>query len=248
MEILLLLLCLLTAASYRVDAQTADTSAANTTPASAVQFQLLGGFGINYLGSFGETSSYRIGLDLSLNHTNQWGENNGSIYIDSSSPYTSRRTSTGGSDDKTSTEYSATLNILYLERIAHYKKANLYYGFGPMASYSRSKISISTRDLLIGSGSESQDYNSSENIISEYGAGPLLMTGVSTHVINAVTLSAEFGLSVKYIWSTTTSSLFHTSTYGTINAFNSERHENSSTSDGWTISLTAIRIGCIIEL
>jgi hypothetical protein len=78
----ILLLFLIILNSQRVFAQTADSAAvSSSTSGGAIQFQLVGGIGVYYIGDWSPASRFRVGADVSWNHSNQSGSNTGySIY------------------------------------------------------------------------------------------------------------------------------------------------------------------------
>lgn len=230
----------------KVHAQTTDSLIRSSSFNSALQFQLIGGIGVYYIGDWSSVSGFRIGADVSLNHANQSGSNNGydiSIYTPPSPSSVQENTS---QPEQTSNSYQISLSGLYLQQLAEYKQTLVYCGIGPEMTYHWDR-STSKYPETYTSSDTSSSTNSQENTNKISGIGPLAILGVRSRLLDRVSLSAEIELSAIYQWTVQTNSYISTTTsppYAVVT------YKSGSISDlnGWSISLNAIRVGLIIEL
>ena len=114
----------------KAQAQTTDSLIHSSSFNSALQFQLIGGIGIYYIGDWSSVSGFRIGANVSLNHSNQSGNSNGydiSIYTP---PSPSNVQENASQPEQTSNLYQISLSGLYLQKLAAYKQTLVYCGIG----------------------------------------------------------------------------------------------------------------------
>ena len=226
--------------------QTRDSSSASSASCGALQFQLIGGAGINYIGKLSRSSFFRIGADLSLNHVNQSGNESSSFsYTSSSSPASSD--STIESSNQTMNSYNVSLSALYVQELAEYKSAFLYCGVGPMLTYSWSK-STDNHPVVETSGGITTFYtNTSSSTGKTSGIGPTAIIGVRSNLVNHVGVSAEIGFSAIYQWNTQSNLNISRSTSPPWYSA-SENVSNVSHMNGWNVSLSSVRIGVVFDL
>ncbi len=244
-----LLFALVLASSQHLSAQSADSSQQSGFP--ALQFQLFGGFGVNFLGQCGSSSFFRIGADVSLNLSNSSGTSGESYtsYSTSGTSSTSQSPTTSGNPEYHSTSYQITLTALYVRSIVSYAHTSLYVGGGLAIQHSKSWFSssssyatVDTTTLTTGS---SENTDNSKSI----GVGPVALCGVKTHLLTHLMVSAEVSLTAMHQWSWSTSSFSYSSSAGGSSPSSSGYRSTSNSNDkAWTLSLSNIRIGVILEL
>jgi len=225
--------------------QTTDSLIHSSSFNSALQFQLIGGIGVYYIGDWSSVSGFRIGANVSLNHSNQSGSNNGydiSIYT---LPPSSAQENTS-QPEQTSNSYQISLSGLYLQKLAEYKQTLIYCGIGPEITYHWDRSTSKYLETYTSNDTTSST-NSQENTNKTSGIGPLAILGVRSRLLDRVSLSAEIELSAIYQWTVQTNSYISTTTYP---AYDVVTYKSGGISDlnGWSISLNAIRVGLIIEL
>lgn len=207
----------------------------------SLQFQLIGGLGAYYIGSWEPTSYCRIGADVSLSHASASGDG------DSYNSYPGGGSTTLNSPDQQSTSYGISISGVYLRRIARYANASLYGGAGPMVSYSfRRSSNTSTAETIQASTTTVETY-SNDDTQKTWGIGPLVLVGVKNRLVDHVSLSAEMSLSALYQWKASSYGSLQTSNYSPSYTTSSSNGSNSHLK-GWDISLSGIRIGVILEL
>jgi hypothetical protein len=224
--------------------QSTDSLAHLSSSSGAIQFQLLGGLGIYYIGDWNSASQYRIGADFSISHTNQSG--GGITYTFNTVPATGGQYNTT-QPNQISNSYQFSLSALYLQRIIEYNHALFYCGVGPTLSYDWGRSNDKTTYFAsVQNNTGTQIYNN-ENTTRTSAIGPLAIIGVRSRLLDHVSLTAELGLSALYEW-TMQSYSYNSTTNGPGSNRNASTTGNISHLDGWTISLTDIRIGLAIQL
>lgn len=221
----------------KAHAQFADSLSSHQSTGGALQFQLIGGIGVYYIGEWSSSSSYRVGADASFNHTNSSGTN------ESNSNYTGLSPSSSSSNpDQTSTSYQISVSGLCINKLAEFAHTSLYCGAGPMVSYSHNTYSNTSTSTSSGSFGTDSHSDVQENRSTIWGLGPIGIMGIRSQLLQHVNLSAEMGISAIYQWTSQSSSSTSLTT-----DFSSSS-STKSTLKGWSISLSDIRIGVIIVL
>jgi hypothetical protein len=214
------------------------TDSLSRASSGSLQFQLLGGLGIYYITDWGSTSYLRVGIDGYFNHSDNSGDGNGYSTYSSTSGTPSSSTSTRQPEEN-STSYDVSVSGIYALKIVEYANSILYCGPGPMVSYSNSKLSTTSSSTRTEASSTYQDTYTNNSTGKTWGIGPLAILGLRNQLLNHVSLSAEMSLSALYQWSS--------HTYASTSTSTSNNGDNSS-SKGWYISLSKIRIGVIVDL
>jgi len=227
-------------------AQSTDSLTHSPTSNRAIQFQLIGGIGVYYIGDWNPASHYRIGADVSLNHSKQTGS-----YVEYSmqtEPPPSPTTSSGGTSqpEQTSNSYQVSLSGLYLQTLADYKNTSIYFGVGPIVSYSWSRTTSKYPHTSTGTYDTTISVDNNEYTTKASAIGPLAIIGLRSQLIDHVALTAEIGLSAVYQWTMQSNS--YISTYGTPASSSTFSNGDVVRLDGWAVSLNAIRIGLIVGL
>jgi len=228
--------------------QSADSLTQSLPFEGGIQFQLIGGMGIYYIGNLGSGSHFRVGADLSLSNSNQSGNrDNYSFNYFTAAPYSNSSIESNKPHQKVNT-YTVSVSGLYLQNLVKYKHATIYCGVGPIIdnSWSRSTDDY-TDSYTFSSGNIYTTIENDETTSKSMGAGPLLIFGIKSQLFSYVQLTAEFELSALYQWNSQTSSTRTTTTGSTINS-STTNSDNVSHLSGWAITLNPIRIGVIIEL
>jgi hypothetical protein len=229
----------------KVYAQSVDSLTRSKPSQAALQFQLVGDLGIYYLGNFDSNSHFRIGADFSLNHSSQSGNENGYSIETYPPPSQTSTETTITKPDQTSNSYQISLSAVYLQELVEYKHSSLYAGIGPMISYSWN------RSVNNSSNSQFYTYDTSiytsnyENTTRTSGIGPFALIGIKSRLLDHISLSAEIGLSALYQWTTQTNSDVTIYSPPSTQRYNDGNISNLS---GWTIAITNIRIGAVIDL
>jgi len=225
--------------------QTADSLA--RTSSGSLQFQLLGGLGVNYIGDWGPASHFRVGIDATWSHADNSGDGNDySIY--SSTPGSTSSSWSTTQPEQSSTSYKISVSGVYAQEIAGYANAVLYCGAGPMVSYSYDRNSSATPQTRIEvSGTYFTTYASSSTS-KTWGIGPLAILGVKSRILDHLSLSAEVSISALYQWTSETRFtrvmyVYPPPSSGSVNDFG-----GNSNLKGWAVSLSGIRIGVIVNL
>jgi hypothetical protein len=248
-----LLACMLVCSSLLIcqhaQSQSADTVSSHPGGAPALQFHLVGGFGVYYLGNWSANSYYRIGADASLSFSHTSGND------DENSTSSSTSGTSTSSDAQRYTDlpgnkylsYQVAASGLYVRPIVEYASTTLYVGGGPSVLYSRYAYSNSSTSTRIDTTSTSTGMSNGESHGKTCGIGPLALCGLKTRLISHVCLTAEVSLTAMYEWTWTSTSNSSHST-NTSSATSDYTESISSFSKGWSISLSSIRLGVIIEL
>ena len=226
--------------------QTTDTT--SSTSCGAVQFQLVGGLGVYFLGEYDKVCHYRIGVDLNYSHSDQSGDGSGyDIYSSSSS---SSGSSLKSQPDQKSTSYQITLSGLFIQQLIEYKHALLYCGVGPMASYAwdtrSNKSQLTQTNIPSLSTTSSTNVQGSSSKTS--GIGPLAIVGVRSQLLEHVGLSAEIAVSAVYQWTTLSDLYSDSSVYSPSMSTNSTKEGSVAHTHGWPVGVSGIRVGLIMEL
>lgn len=236
-------------AANSTNSQAADTLMHSSTSGGSIQFQLIGGIGVYYIGDWTASSFFRIGADLSFNHLNGSGDSLESSNYSSTSPYNTGASGNSSQPVHTSNAYRISLSALHVQKLLVYKQTFTYCGIGPLVSYSWSRSTNDINTTYATNQYYSIDGDITENTNKISAVGPFVMLGIRSLLINRVSVSAEIGFSALYQWTTQTNSRTVTETY-TNPSESSNTNNNGSIShlEGWDISLYAIRIGLIIEI
>jgi len=231
--------------SQNAHSQSTDSITHSSPSIGAIQFQLLGGLGLYYIGDWNSASHYRIGADFYLGHSNQSG---GSVtYNINTAPGAQGPLYQTNTPDQTSNSYQISLSTLYLQQIIEYKHTSIYCGVGPVISYYWGRSNDRTTYYqAIPSDTTTAIYNN-ENTSKTSGIGPLIIIGLKSRVLDHISLTAEIGLSALYQW-TMDSYSYNSTYYGPGSYASASTAGNISHLNGWDISLTDIRIGLAIEL
>ena len=228
--------------------QTTDSLIHTSSSNGAMQFQLIGGIGVYYIGDWAPASQFRIGADVSFNHSNQSGSNNGYTIYSYTPPSSSSVQENIRQPDQTYNSYQTSLSGLYLHNLAEYKHTFIYCGVGPMITYSWNR-SISKNPQTYISIDTSSYNDNSEYTNKTSSVGPLAIIGVRSRLIDHVSLSAELELSAVYQWTMQTNSDIYISNNSSFNPVTNTNNSSDITHlNGWAISLNSIRVGLIIEL
>ncbi len=211
-----------------------------------LQFQLLGGLGIYYIGNWGRASNFRVGIDASFSHTDNSGDGN-SYSIYSSTSGSASSSSNVNQPEQKGTSYRVDISGLYAQDIAGYANSTLYCGAGPMTSYSYDRNSRSTPYVRTDPYGTTRETAANSDKSTTWGIGALAILGVKSQLLAHVSLSAEVSISALYQWTSQTSSSSYTSDYPAAGQSVSTGGSNSH-SAGWSVSLNKIRIGLLIAL
>lgn len=241
-----LLLLLVFLNSQKVFSQTADSLVSSWPPGGALQFQFIESLGVYYIGSWDPVGHFRIGADLSLNHSNQSGTGDSYSTSYTPSPAYESSYSTATQPEQASTSYQISLSVLYLHELVGYKHTYMYGGIGPMASYSWYRFtSKSSYTQVYGSSFLSYAYED-ERTNKTSAIGPLAILGVRSRLLEHVGLNAELGLSAVYQWAEQSSSSGSIST-GSSSYTTGSKNGSISHLTGWVISFTGIQVGLVLE-
>ena len=233
--------------SQNVISQVTDSLTHSSVSQGGIQFQLIGGLGLYYIGDWSPVSHFRIGADFSLNHSNQSGSSTGYDIYSNTPPTQQSAQNTTNQPEQTTNSYLISLSALYLQNIVEYKHASIYCGIGPMISYSWYRgVDKSTNSQYAPYDSNTY-INNGENTNKTSAIGPLAIVGIRSKLLDHISLSAEIGLSALYQW-TMESDSYVTTNISPGPYVQTSNNGSVSHLNGWTISLTDIRIGLIIEL
>ncbi|HUI29159.1 MAG TPA: hypothetical protein VLX91_03000 [Candidatus Acidoferrales bacterium] len=225
--------------------QAPDSTSASLTFGNALQFQLIGGVGLNYLGELNSSSYFRIGADLSLSHSNQSGSQSNSE-VESYAPPSVNSDTIATNPDQTSNSYGITLSGLYVRKLAEYRNTILYLGAGPEVTYSWTKSSDDEPGTRTSGGVSASEGTDNESTNKTAGIGPVAVLGVGSKIIEQVSLTAEIGISALYEWNSSSSGYIYSLDQPSYQY--TERSNSSSHITGWVISLANVRVGILIGL
>ena len=220
--------------------QTGDSSSTSMQPGGAIQFQLIGGTGLDYIGYLNQSSSFRVGIDFSFNHSTQSGNQSSYYSYSPTQPPASSGDTTISENDLATNSYSLTLSGLYIQNLTEYGNAFLYCGVGPMLVFSLQ------RNAWTNQSSTNLNWNNSESSSKTSGLGPIAILGARGKLCGQIEISGEIGVSATYQWNTFSSF----SNSGAIDLLNTSLNSSSSIShlNGWVFSFTHIRVGVIVDL
>jgi hypothetical protein len=222
------------------------TDSLSQASSGSLQFQLLGGLGIYYLSDCSSTTYFRVGIDGYFNHSDNSGDGTGYSTYSSTSGTTNSYTITTQPEEN-STSYEVSVSGVYALRIVEYANTNLYCGAGPIASYSHSKSSTTSSSTSTDDTGTTMESQTNNNTGKTWGVGPLAILGLRNRLLDHVSLSAEISVSALYQWTSRTYNSRYTSTSSPA-ITSASNYGNTSSSKGWYISLSNIRIGVIVDL
>jgi hypothetical protein len=226
-------------------AQSGDSLTEVTRTRSAIQIQFYNGVGVNLISGLNATTSYRVGVDVSLRYAESSGPGEGHLLT--GSPF---YTNTSTSQESESSTHEIAVTAFLLGKIVEYSSTTLYWGIGPSASYRYAKTtSTSNERTEYSSPTDYHVLNSSDDHHTKTLAiGPAALLGVRGMIIGAVGLTAEVEFramyeSIRDDGVSTSYEMVDTWTYPNIR----ESH-SSGRSTGWSFTLANIRVGVIFGL
>ncbi len=227
--------------------QPAD-SASTTESVPSLQFQLFGGYGVDYIADRTAPYSFRLGVDVAFSHGDSSGNTNRS--------YTDTYVSSGGSSSSTSesskdpdlgsTSLQVSVSALSVYRVAEFLRSSLGVGIGGIVSYSLDWTSDAQKQTSPGS---TYSTATSERTITTWGIGPMVLLGIRSLLTDHFCLTAELSFSVVHQW--TTAKIQSSSEYSYFGPTPSYQSNNSSETtklDGWVFQLSKVRIGVAFDL
>ena len=233
--------------SQKIYAQTEETTSPSIESSNAIQFQLIGGIGVYYIGGLNGQSHFRIGADILLNNADLSGSGDGYSINTSGPPTSTSSSSYTRKPDESHHSFQINVSTLYLHTVAEYLHTSLYCGIGPSVSYSSSLYENSWLNTNTNSGGTYTYQNTNTTTSRARSVGPLALIGLRSQIINHVGLSAEIGLSAMYGWRSETY-LYNSSNTSTPNYTNTNTDGSSSNTSGWLVAINSVRIGVIINL
>jgi hypothetical protein len=214
----------------------------------AMQFQLFGGYGVNYIADRMASASFRIGVDVSFSHADSSGSTNlssHSSYLSSGSSSSSSSQS-GDEPNNSSTSYQISVSALSIHRLADFAWSSLGAGVGVIVSYSFDWASDQENQTTPGIAFST---NTNARTIESWGVGPLVFLGISNRILDHFCFTAELSLAVTHQWTTKKYTGDYESTYsGSPSSYQTNSSSESTKVDGWSFQLSRIRIGVEIDL
>lgn len=207
---------------YSQEAPKTDTLSVN----KSFDFFFINGYAIGYKFKANENSALRLTLDLRGTYFNSNGES------DSQSSFPWDTLSNKSSEDREANNINVALSASYLYYLFNSKHVSIYTGSGPYFSfnnYSLKSVSNYNRD---------ERTNRNFNKSNGFSIGLLSLFGVAGSLNENVNLFAEAQLAAVYQW---TSSNYE-STENNEGAEVSRRISESS-SNGWLLEFTVVRVG-----
>lgn len=241
----ILTITIMTFDSQRTFSQTTDSTSSSSASGCALQFQLIGGVGIYYIGELNQSSYFRVGADVSLNHSDQSGDET-TQYLYSSSSSSPTSDTTLSKPVQTTNSYKISISGLYIQKLAEYKTTFLYCGAGPLLIYSWDRGTSNSPSTEISEGAAYTEGYTYENTSKTSGIGPAAIFGVRSRLVDKVGLSAEVVLSAIYQWNTQTNS--SSSTSSSVSYTSADNSSGISHLNGWAVSVANVRVGVVIEL
>lgn len=227
---------------HSLNAQTLDSATAATPTRGALQFQLVGGLGVNYFAPLGNSSSLRLGADVAFKHGHS-----DATYDEHALLYPMGPTISWGYPEADATSYEFTVSGLYIQALSEFMNTSLYCGVGPSASFSFSKTLGNIDDRSMTGASFNSVTGTSENKSTVRGIGGLALLGAKARIIERISLSAELCFSALYQWSNT--SLYSETRYFYSEGSSSQTFDSrSSSSRGWSTAVSNIRVGLLIGI
>jgi hypothetical protein len=237
---------IVTFGAQRAFSQTIDSSSAQSNSRGTLQIQSLGGWGIYYIGDLSQWSYFRVGADLSFNHSTQSGSLN-SYSLSTTSLSSLGSDTLSEQPDETANSYQIDLSALYIQKLAQYKSIFLYCGAGPMFTYSWGKATASFPYTETSQGTSTTYQENDASSSKTTGIGPVAILGVRSQLVDRIGISAEIGLSAIYQWNSA-SDLYTTTFSGPPTNTGTENQSESEHLKGWNISLSTVRIGVTVAL
>jgi hypothetical protein len=222
-------------------AQTPD-SVVQIPKRGSLQFQLVGGIGINYFAPIGSSSCIRLGVDVAFKHEHSDGS-----YDEQAVVFPSSVTISKGYPASEATSYDLTVSGLFIQTLSEFMSTSFYCGIGPSVSFSYSKAVSNVDDRAMLGASFNSVKGTSEDKSTVRGLGGLALLGARARLVENVSISAELCFSALHKWS-------NTSTYSeTMYAFSEGNayqisDSKSSSGRGWSTTVSRIRVGLVIGI
>lgn len=215
-------------ASSRHQEPSVNSSTPFSNHSSAIQFHLVGGYAVSYLGSLSPSSAFRITADLYLNSRSIEGP-----IKSSSSSYTQDRSRSTNSDS-----YGADVVVSHVSYAAVTDNSSFYFGLGPVASYTSS----SSKDIDAEHPSFSSPgyHNEYSTRASQWGIGAQGIVGLQAMLTSTVSFLAEYQVSALHIWQESRSD------YSFSSASGSDFNWSTTEQRGWQFNLNSIRLGIAV--
>ncbi len=226
-----------------VQSQSVDSSTTARPHSPALQFDLIRDFGVYYIGAWGSSTFFRIGVDLSYSN-----ESSSGTTTTTSNSTTGSNYSDAGKPDNTTLSYAITVTGYWIQTLAEYGHSSLYVGAGPMVTYSRLKFAYSSSSNQTNTPFAYSTTESSVETTTGWGFGPAAVIGIRARIVEPVSVTAELNLSALHEWTTSSSTSTDLSIDSSNNTNTITVSTGSSDMKGWTITLDNIRIGIIVDL
>jgi hypothetical protein len=194
---------------------------------SQIQFHLINGYSLSYLNLFNSTTGIRFKVDLGLNGSSGNKDRSQNYYS------TLNKSQKFKEDQANSTQYFNTaVNYMWRSNIA--KEINIYFGIGPLISYSRNHTENNSETMPSTENSYSKSFY--ETTSSSFGLGIQGVIGVECNIAEKISLLAEFNLNGTYSWE-------HWKYIYETQYINLNRTENTEDGNSWNYGLNNLKIG-----
>jgi hypothetical protein len=157
-----------------------------------IQFHLVNDYSVSYLKMFAPTSGLRLKVDLGLSGSKQNSDDKNEF----TEPETETLVDRNSERDFNSQYVNLVLN--YLRFVSPTDDIKIYYGAGPLLSFSRDENNYHSDILPTASYSSNQ--SSSEIVTRSFGIGLQLVAGIECPITTKLSLLAEFNLNGTYSW------------------------------------------------
>jgi hypothetical protein len=195
----------------------------------AFDFFFINGYAVGYKFKVNENSALRLTLDLRGTYLNSDGES------DAQSSFPWDTLSNKSSEERESNNINIAFSASYLYYLLHSKYVSIYAGTGPYLAYNNySYNNVSKYERLNVS---SRNFHKSNG----FSVGLLSLFGVSGSLNENVDLFAEAQLVTIYEWSKSNYEEIENNSSGEVSRRNSE-----SSSDGWALEFSVVRVGMSI--
>lgn len=226
---LLLTTILLTNISF---AQTCDSTCCEQ-PKSQIQFHLVNDYSVSYLKMLSASSGLRFKVDLGLSGSagNRDGHNENFNVFNQVKQVSTHN----GSEDRNSSSQYVNLVLNYVVYHQFNKELSLFWGAGPLISYSRYN-SETTNHYSNVNVDQANSYDTGyKNYNRSLGLGLQLSLGLELNLTKSFSILAEYNANGTYAWNKETYDSENTSSYS--------RNKNDYDGTSWNYQLNQLKLG-----
>ncbi len=226
---LLLTTILLTNFSF---AQTSDSTCCEQSK-NQIQFHLVNDYSVSYLKMLTPASGLRFKIDLGLRGSSGDRDvHNENHYLNNQTKQVS--THDGAEENNSSSQY-VNLVLNYATYYQLNDELNLFFGAGPLISYSRYNSEATNLYSNVYPDQADSYRNNYKNYNRSFGLGLQLSLGLELNLTKSFSILAEYNLNGTYTW--------NKETYNFENTSSTNGNKNDYEGTSWSYGLNQLKLG-----